>query len=284
MPKIEPGNCTIGFCGQQITVNYFGPEAEILVDFLFTDLFDKTGGEIRGVYDLIIVGDKPMMSLWEGEKRFYFGECAYTLSCILVNKVIHQCIVQNNEGYVVNAGAVDYNGKGILFPGRSGSGKNALVAWLAAKGCHYLTDELILISKKTGLIHPFTRPISIKTDSAQTLSSFLDIDPKKVLTGERGFMMPHRLVNECFFPDTPPLSVIIFPEYRAGESTKIVQLSCGAGFSKLISCYVNARNHSAHGIGDLADMVRKTEMYQLIYSGFDDLAPALSDLFPGVLQ
>jgi len=61
----------------------------------------------------------------------------------------------------VHAGVVGWNGRAIVFPGRSRSGKTTLVAELVKAGALYLSDEFAVLDGR-GRVHPFTKPLSIR--------------------------------------------------------------------------------------------------------------------------
>ena len=180
----------------------------------------------------------------------------------------------------IHAAAIGSEKGGILLPGKSGSGKSTLTAWLVSRGCNYLTDELVILAGNTPHIHPFTRPLSIKTGSSSVVSSFLNFDLQKIIAGAGEFMLPHHLINKNFVPITPPLSLILFPEYIDGAATEFTQLTGALGCARLTECYVNARNIQDHGISRLADLTRNTPIYQLTYGSFDGLYELLAESFP----
>ncbi len=61
----------------------------------------------------------------------------------------------------VHAGVVVCQGRGILLPGRSFSGKSTLVAELIRAGAEYYSDEYAVLDS-TGSVHPYPRPLSIR--------------------------------------------------------------------------------------------------------------------------
>jgi hypothetical protein len=70
------------------------------------------------------------------------------------------------ENLFLHAGAVAWRGRGILFPGRSHSGKSTLVRALVAAGASYLSDEFAVLDEN-GLVHPFARPIWLRTETGR---------------------------------------------------------------------------------------------------------------------
>jgi len=61
----------------------------------------------------------------------------------------------------LHAGVVVWNGRSILFPGDSNSGKTTLVAEFLLRGATYYSDEYAILDDD-GSVHPFPRPLSIR--------------------------------------------------------------------------------------------------------------------------
>jgi hypothetical protein len=65
----------------------------------------------------------------------------------------------------VHAGVVSLDGRGLLLPGPSFSGKTTLVAALVGEGAVYYSDEFAVLDA-CGLVHPYPRRLSLRTGSA----------------------------------------------------------------------------------------------------------------------
>lgn len=275
---------TVGFCGQYIQINCNGSEAADLVDFLCADLPVRENVQPRAICELIIAGQRRDMSLCRGDTQLYRGTCKHSLAYALINEVIFQCLQDNSSGHAVHAGAVQTGPGTVLLPGGSGSGKSTVTAWLALHGFKYLTDELVVLSEDGRHLYPFARPVSLRSEGAKALSSLLHIADPGVLAGNSGFMVPRSLLNpdapDFFQPLPSQLSLILFPRYRQGASSELVQLTPGLGCSRLIACYVNARNIPGHGISGLAEITKKIPVWQLIYGSFTELPILLADTLP----
>jgi hypothetical protein len=65
---------------------------------------------------------------------------------------------------IVHAGVVGWQGRAIVIPGRSFSGKTTLVAALIRLGAEYYSDEYAVFDPR-GLVWPFPKPLSIRKAS-----------------------------------------------------------------------------------------------------------------------
>ncbi len=61
----------------------------------------------------------------------------------------------------LHAGAVGWQGKALVIPGRSFSGKSSLVAALVKKGALYYSDDFAVLDQD-GLLHPFHKDLSLR--------------------------------------------------------------------------------------------------------------------------
>ncbi len=66
-----------------------------------------------------------------------------------------------NDYLFVHAGVVGWQGRAILIPGRSMSGKSTLVRALLEAGAEYYSDEYAILDGE-GRVHPYPVPISIR--------------------------------------------------------------------------------------------------------------------------
>ena len=274
----------VGFCDQYVQITYNNQAAKSIVDFLCTDLLTFQDAEKdtvpRTSCAVKVSENEQFFSLHRNGKQLYQGNCRRELAYALINEIIFQCLDENNSGLALHAGAVQVGQNGILLPGNSGAGKSTFVAWLTACGCRYLTDELVVLAGAKYRICPFTRPLTLRSASAKALAPYVRFKDTEVLAGDSGFMVPHRLLNPDFVATSPPLSLILFPCFRADAPPKLTKLSPGLGCSRLLECYVNARNIPGHGISELARLTRTVPIMELRYGSFTGLGALLADRLP----
>ncbi|HZQ10201.1 MAG TPA: hypothetical protein VFD70_26725 [Anaerolineae bacterium] len=71
-------------------------------------------------------------------------------------------ILRAQDRLFVHAGVVGWNGRAILLPGRSLSGKTTLVQALIQAGATYYSDEFAVLDRR-GWVHPYALPLSIRS-------------------------------------------------------------------------------------------------------------------------
>ena len=123
----------------------------------------------------------------------------------------------------VHAGAVGWNGRAIVLPGKSFAGKTSLVVELVKAGATYYSDEFAVLDSK-GRVHPFLKPLSLR---------------------ENGNGRQHNVAVEEIggWAGRKPLSIglVVVSAYKPDARWRPVTLSPGEGALALLSNTVSAR-------------------------------------------
>jgi hypothetical protein len=89
----------------------------------------------------------------EGGGKILMNPFSYPLDQILLIYVLAE-----REGVFMHASAVDFNGKGYIFPGRSGAGKSTISRNFVLKNHGVLSDDRVAIRKIGGCFRVFGTP------------------------------------------------------------------------------------------------------------------------------
>jgi hypothetical protein len=71
----------------------------------------------------------------------------------------------------LHAGVVGWQGRAIVLPGRSLSGKTTLVREMLRLGATYYSDEFAVVDN-SGLVHPFARPLGIRGEPSYAQTKY----------------------------------------------------------------------------------------------------------------
>lgn len=273
-----------GFNRLGLTITGNNRQSADVADFLFGDFPGADDAVQSRQYDIVCAGLQPNLSLWEGEKRLYFGTSLYQLAYTLMNEVIYHCIDTDTTRHALHAGGVCRNGACILLPGTSGSGKSSLTAWLVAHGYRYLSDELVFLSDDAA-VAPLTRPISLKVEAAHFpwLPPEDDLEQAHGISSAHGSMIPHRLLNPDYRVEDQSVTHFVFPQYQPGVKTELLEISPARSSLYLMQSHANARSLGGLGVAPLSKVVRACRSYTLSYGSFDELEPIFfsSQIFTG---
>ncbi len=138
----------------------------------------------------------------------------------------------------VHAGVVGWNGRAIVIPARSGSGKSSLVKALVRAGATYYSDEFAVLDER-GRVHPYPLPLTVRQgrDGAP---------PVKCRVEEIGGVAGRR-----------PLSVglVVFTRYVSGTRFRPRPVSAGRALLELLANTLPARRRPERALDTLTRVV-----------------------------
>jgi hypothetical protein len=141
------------------------------------------------------------------------------------------------EHIFVHAGVVACDGRALLIPGTSFSGKTTLVAALAAAGATYFSDEYAVL-ESDGRVHPYPRPLSIRGAN-----------------GRRSHDKPARELGADTGREPARIAGILVTHYRPGARWDPAPLSAGEAALHLLANTVPARARPEQALQTIARAV-----------------------------
>lgn len=158
----------------------------------------------------------------------------------------------------VHAGVVAWRGKAVLVPADSFKGKSTLVAELVRAGAKYYSDDFAIIDAE-GLVHPFPRNISMRSDDFKTFE--LSIDE---LDGEVG-------------SGPAPLGVVLVTEYSPEAEFQPIIETPGSGLLKLIPFTLSMRQRPDFAMKVLHKATQHAIIISTLRGSADRFAKTLLD-------
>jgi hypothetical protein len=104
---------------------------------------------------------RPLFAVTEDGTRFFASPDVRATARTLESRIHLQVAALTDQAVFVHAGVVAWNGRALILPGPSHSGKSSLVASLIAAGATYYSDEYAVIDLE-GRIHPFPRRLRLR--------------------------------------------------------------------------------------------------------------------------
>jgi hypothetical protein len=138
----------------------------------------------------------------------------------------------------VHAGVVGVDGRALLLPGRTRSGKTTLVRALVRAGAVYFSDEFAVVDAE-GRVHPYARPLSVRVAGADR--------PLRIAPAELG----GRVSAEPW-----PVGLVAALRYEAGPRREPRPLSPGESVLALLDNTVLARERPDFALRVLGRAVR----------------------------
>jgi len=128
----------------------------------------------------------------------------------------------------VHAGVVGWNGRAVVIPGRSFSGKSTMVAELVRRGARYYSDEYAVLDRR-GRAHPYPRPLALRIDHPHR-SRPVDV---RALGGRAG-------------RSPLPVGAVVSAPYREGAACSLETMSQGTAVLELLANTVGARRQPSN--------------------------------------
>jgi hypothetical protein len=138
----------------------------------------------------------------------------------------------------VHAGAVAWNGKAILFPGLSFSGKSTLVLELLRAGATYYSDEYAVIDGQ-GRVHPYPRELRIRSTNS--------VWPRRAKATEFGSEIGLKSL---------PVGLVVSTRFKEGARFRPRELTHGKAVLELLANTVSARSQPEMALRYLTTAVR----------------------------
>lgn len=123
----------------------------------------------------------------------------------------------------VHAGVVGWRGRAIVIPGRSMSGKTALVAELVRAGATYYSDEFAVFDVQ-GRVYPYARPLMVREEA-----------------NERQIKCPVEELGGLVGTRPLPVTLVAFAAFEAGAKWRPRVLTPGQALLALMDNTVLAR-------------------------------------------
>ena len=196
---------------------------------------------------------------------------------------LNWCIANHAHQYLMlHSAVIEKNNTTILLPGQPGSGKSTLCAGLVSRGWRLLSDEMALIDLSSLTVSPNPRPISLKNKSIDVIGQFapeLSIGPHAYGTdkGTVAHVVPPWSSIERQHELAPPISRIVFPKYKAGSQSSLVQLKETDTIMQLIEGTFNYNALGEKGFLAITDVVSNSKCQKFTYSSLDDAITVFED-------
>lgn len=274
-----PTNWLIEKAGVSIAVECCSFEAERLFDEVFAGLkCQATVQEADVKLSIDFDGGKWLLIDHSADKKTTYnhsGDLAYMLS----DRIVFNVADKTEQAHCLHAAAVASQGKAILIPAKSGSGKSSFTCWMVQAGFDYCTDELILlnnhVSKNKSLRYVY-RPIQIKPHGIDAITPLLNNQIKH--TGNMvNAITVDMLGGDCCEQQELDAGLFVFPRYDKDAGFEFEKLSPAEAGMNIMSNHVNARNLEGHGFREMMSLVRQVPSYTLTYGGFDKLPNNFAD-------
>lgn len=160
----------------------------------------------------------------------------------------------------VHAGVVAVEGRALLIPGATFTGKTTLVHALVQAGATYYSDEYAVLDG-AGLVHPYPRPLSIRSGDASAV--------RDRRAGPVG--------SVAAFDERTTTAAVVITRYRAGVPWRPKRLTSGQGMLALLANTVPAQDRPKESLRTLGRAIARATTLEGDRGEAGPVASALMD-------
>lgn len=219
--------------------------------------------EVGQLYSLIAAGEAPggkirrfNLLYGNGTRHLRSESIEETLDRLEADLQLYVAERARNRVFL-HAGVVGWQGRAIVIPGRSYTGKSTLVAELVRAGATYYSDEYAVLDR-SGRVHPFARPLSIREEG----SSVGRKQTVETLGGRAG-------------REPLPVGLVLVSRYRPGARWRPRRLTPGQGVLELLAQAVPAQRRPRAVLATLLEVVAGAPVLGGARGEAQDMIPAL---------
>lgn len=177
---------------------------------------------------------------WRDDGRADEPEHTWTVTSASVEAVMGELelhVAEHAPGLVfVHAAVVAVDGRALLLPGRSHSGKSTLAAELVRRGAAYGSDEYAVV-QADGLVRGYPRPLALRTPDG----------PRRVPVAELGGTV---------MPEPLPVGAVAELRYEPGVPATRTPMTAADAALRLIDNAVCAASRPAETLAAVTGVVR----------------------------
>ena len=187
---------------------------------------------------------------------------------------LNWCIASQMHQYlIIHAAVVEKDGVSLILPGSPGSGKSTLSAGLTGRGWRLLSDEMALISVDDLTITPSPRPVSLKNQSIDIISQYLDSPLmgsriKGTLKGDICHLASNDLAISNQLKRCDP-ALILFPKYRINQASKLNPIKKASAAMSLIENSFNFNILGTKGFNTITRIIDRVDSFLIEYPDLD---------------
>jgi hypothetical protein len=227
--------------------------------------------------DDILSSSNPVMTVGERVCVIHDRERWRALS----ESIIFHVVLSQTPGHTaMHAGAISYEGNGIILCGETGRGKSALTLALVLKGFKFLSDEVAFIDPHSRKVTPFPRALALRENAISMFPGIIRSEHfhlVKSLSGEDKWLVnPVSVVPSCVGTACPVKFILFLDGFST--STVLTRVPAPEALFRCMKFSHTGAEDPFQSMLSIADVVQNSSSYHLHSGGVHETAANILDL------
>jgi hypothetical protein len=184
-----------------------------------------------------------------------------------------QALARTCDQLLVHAGSVTTpDGRGVILPAPTGSGKTTLVLGLVRAGFKYMSDEAAVIDPVTRRVFPYARAVGVKKGSFHL---FPDLSDGPVPIEDVRYVRLDDAVRAAGPHET---AFVVAPLYKPGAAAALTPMTAAETVVVLARNSLNISVWKGRTLLILADALRAARGFRLVYGSLGEAVEMIATL------
>lgn len=149
------------------------------------------------------------------------------IDCIIV-----QDLQKNKDIIALHGAAVESNNQAYIFLAATTKGKTTLTSFLSSRGLRYITDDCVLLDRKSFFVHPYVTPLQVRPRGFEVLGQY-QLQPTKYAVYSDSVEKRYVYIPEKCASNAVLAKDIFFIE-RTKEENQVIELDMSERISRLM--------------------------------------------------
>ncbi|MEJ6009357.1 hypothetical protein [Novosphingobium aquae] len=214
------------------------------------------------------LADRVLSVFHSGDRYWIFGDDEMKCQPILRSDLLNAFDTHLRAAFAefsrrklfVHGGVVGWQGRAIVFPGRSRAGKSTLVAELVKAGASYLSDEYAVLDARCR-VHPFAQPLALR-DPASACQRRVQLEDLRGVAAREPL----------------PIGLVVMTEYRTDAVWQPVILTSGEAALAILANTIAARRWPQLALSVIGTLVERAPVLRSPRGEARALASTILDL------
>lgn len=189
-----------------------------------------------------------------------------------IDRIIFENTVYDELIFAMHGAAVEWGGKAYLFLAATTGGKTTLASYLTSIGFGYITDDCVLVDRKSFQVYPYCSPIHLRDGGLEVLKKCNVKIPNLQHLDDPAISRYVYTPNNCI-KKSIPLSKIFFMS-RTDNENRLVKLNSTEKITRLMKAPITDYKVNVEYIRFISQLALN-DCYELYYNNMEYAAQVI---------